>query len=71
MNNNYYYTLYLFIINQILCETKKSDCNKYSEISINIVRLLYVIGFFGAIFTSAMIVNQAYGLCIGLGTIDR
>jgi hypothetical protein len=36
-----------------------------------LARVLLFVILFGVLFTSAMIVNQIYGLVSGVGTIDR
>lgn len=53
---------------QIDCKSLSCANNKYS---LPIIEAEVVVLLFGAVFVTAMIVTQSYGLATGLGTIDR
>lgn len=47
------------------------DCVEFQGTILTLARIELFVVLFGIIFTSFMILNQVYGLLIGLGTIDR
>ena len=50
------------------------DCGEFTcftGVGLQLVRVLIFVLLFGIIFTTSMILNQVYGLSVGLGTIDR
>ena len=53
------------------CTGVTDDCRPYVGVGLECVRVLIFVLLFGILFTSSMILNQIYGLAIGLGTIDR
>ena len=53
------------------CTGVTDDCKPYVGVGLECVRVLIFVLLFGILFTSSMILNQIYGLAIGLGTIDR
>ena len=53
------------------CTGTTDDCVPYVGAGLQCVRVLIFVLLFAILFTSSMILNQIYGLAIGLGTIDR
>jgi DHHC palmitoyltransferase len=65
---------YMYVIvawHMVYCTGVTDDCTPYSGAALQLVRVLIFILLFAILFTSSMILNQIYGLAIGLGTIDR
>jgi palmitoyltransferase ZDHHC3/7/25 len=65
---------YMYVVvawHMVYCTGVTDDCTPYSGVALQLARLLIFILLFAILFTSSMILNQIYGLAIGLGTIDR
>lgn len=63
------YILILLTIHLVDCDKRK--CNQYSDLTLNLIRVLTCFLVFGVLFTTTMLCNQVYGIVTGLGTIDR
>eukprot|EP00607_Mallomonas_marina_P007763 CAMPEP_0182417284 /NCGR_PEP_ID=MMETSP1167-20130531/1717_1 /TAXON_ID=2988 /ORGANISM="Mallomonas Sp, Strain CCMP3275" /LENGTH=207 /DNA_ID=CAMNT_0024590713 /DNA_START=439 /DNA_END=1062 /DNA_ORIENTATION=- len=63
------YMLALLVVHLVDCEAL--HCQHFSSTTLTLVRVLVFLLLFAVLFTTAMVFNQAYGLLIGLGTIDR
>jgi hypothetical protein len=65
---------YMYIVvawHMVDCTGVTDDCRPYVGAGLQCVRVLIFVLLFAILFTSSMILNQVYGLAIGLGTIDR
>jgi len=62
------FALLLFAWNYFMCATE--ECT-FSLVLVQLVRAMTVICISAWLFTSSMLMNIAYGLMTGIGTIDR
>jgi len=63
------YTYFVIVFHLIDCDG--TSCTQYTEPALDMARVLIFLLLFAVLFTSSMIINQIYGLTVGLGTIDR
>jgi hypothetical protein len=54
---------------QVFCDN--TSCSEFEDASLVVARGLLFLLVFGILFTSGMLLNQIYGIVLGLGTIDR
>eukprot|EP01038_Epipyxis_sp_PR26KG_P005165 gene5166-7190_t len=63
---------YMYIVLAIhLTSCSRIGCQEFEGTDLLLARILVFVLLFAILFTSSMIVNQIYGLALGLGTIDR
>ncbi|CAM9927049.1 unnamed protein product [Choristocarpus tenellus] len=64
------YILILMIYHFVLCLIDTS-CEDFTELTVNLVRVVLVLAFAAALFTFSMLMNQAEGIITGVGTVDK
>ena len=63
-------TIYMYIIVALhMVDCGEYDC--FNGVSLTLVRVVIFLLLFGMLFTLSMMLSQAYGLSIGMGTVDR